>query len=84
MKWRYPYPTSPGEILAEELEARGISVREFVEMSRIDGKELSRLLNGGTLDRDMAGKLEAALGIPAATWMKLQAGYERRRTKSGK
>ncbi len=68
----------PGEILWEELKARGISREEFAGQLGMQRSDLYELLNG---KRDFtptfALKMEHALDIPAKLWTNLQASYER-------
>lgn len=67
---------SAGEILADELEARGWSQFEFAEMIGFPTQFVSDLIDGKQdLTSDSASRLEAALGIQAATWLGLQADY---------
>ena len=55
------YGVHPGEILRDELEARGIEP---------DG-EMQAVLDGGVLSDELAERLEKALGISAQTWKNL-------------
>ena len=68
----------PGEILWEELKARGISREAFAELLGIPRSRLNELLRG---KRDFtpafALELERALDIHAKFWTNLQASYER-------
>ena len=68
----------PGEILWEELKARGISREAFAEQLGMPRSRLNELLRG---KRDFtpafAVELERALDIHAKFWTNLQASYER-------
>ena len=68
----------PGEVLEEEIKARGISREAFAELLGMPRSHLNELLRG---KRDFtpafALKLEDTLHIHADTWTNLQASYER-------
>ena len=68
----------PGEVLEEEIKARGISREAFAEQLGMPCPHLNELLRG---KRDFtpafALKLEDTLHIHADTWTNLQASYER-------
>ena len=68
----------PGEVLEEEIKARGISREAFAEQLGMQRSHLNELLRG---KRDFtpafALKLEDTLHIHADTWTNLQASYER-------
>ena len=60
------YATHPGEVLKDELEARGISQRKFAESIGMAYSVLNELLNGRRpLSTTSALMFEAALDIPA-------------------
>lgn len=67
----------PGEYLAEELEARGLSLRAFAlaigQPTRVVS-DIVRMKRG--ISADIAVSLERGLGISARTWMNLQSAYE--------
>ena len=66
------YPTHPGEVLKDELEARGISQRKFADSIGMGYSVLNEILNGRrSLSTTSALMFEAALGIPAESLMKL-------------
>ena len=68
----------PGEILWEELKARGISREAFAEQLGMPRSHLNELLRGKRdFTTDFALKLEDTLHIHADTWTNLQASYER-------
>ena len=70
------YPTHPGEILKEELEARGISQRKFAENIGMGYSVLNEILNGHRpVTTTSALIFEAALNIPADSLLKLQMKY---------
>lgn len=72
-----PYePTHPGEVLKEELEARGISQRKFAGVVGIQYTALNEIANGKRpISTDFAIMLEAALGVEAIFWINMQTRY---------
>ena len=60
-----PYmPTHPGEVLKDELQARGISQKKFSSLIGVSYTMLNEILNGKRpISADMSLLLEAALGI---------------------
>ena len=76
------FPTHPGEILKDELEARNIPQRKFAEYIY---SSLTDMLNGhSALTTTMALKFEAALNIPADSLMRLQAKYDLQTARTDK
>lgn len=69
-------PIHPGEILKDELEARGISQRKFAFLIDVSYSVLNEVLNGKRpVTTEYALKIEAATGIPAYIWVNMQAAY---------
>lgn len=72
------HPVHPFEILKEELDARGISQKDFAESIGMKASNFSRMLKAkGELSSEMAFKLEDSLGIPYSHWMGFQEKYLR-------
>ena len=70
------YPTHPGEIIKEELEARGISQRKLANNMGLSYSVLSEIINARRpITAKMALLFEAVLDIPADTLIYLQAKY---------
>lgn len=68
--------THPGEVLAAELEERGITQKSFAEEIGMRPSHLSELINGKrNVTMAIADKLQEALGIDAQSWMNLQVQY---------
>ena len=68
--------THPGEILKEELEARGISQKKFSEVLAIPYTQLNEILNGKRpVTTDFALIMEAALGINPELLINMQTRY---------
>ncbi len=69
--------THPGEILKDELNARGIIKKDFALQIDMQPTMLSEIINGKrSITADIAILLEKALDIPASYWMNFQSQYE--------
>lgn len=67
----------PGELLAEELEARGMSQRELADRTGRPEQKISEIINGKkAITYDTALELEKVLGIAAAFWVNLESSYQ--------
>lgn len=67
----------PGEVLAEELEARSIFQKEFAGLVDMRPPHFNELLKGKRhISAVLALKLEKHLGINARFWMRLQVDYD--------
>ena len=70
------YPTHPGEILKDEIEARGISQRKLAERMGLSYSVLNEILNARRpMTEKTALLFEAALGIDADPLMRLQVKF---------
>ena len=66
----------PGELLAEELEVRGISQRRLAEAMGRPKQAVNEIVRGKkAITAETALQLEAALGIEATMWLGLEARY---------
>ncbi len=75
----------PGELLKEEIEYRGISQRKFAEQIGVQYTMLNEILNGKrAINTQFALLVEAALGIDAELWMKMQMRYNMLTAKKDK
>jgi addiction module HigA family antidote len=75
--------SSPGEVLAEALEERGMSNAELARRTELSEKHVSQLVNAHVpLSIDVAFKLEQALGIPANFWLNLESNYRAEQKRS--
>jgi HTH-type transcriptional regulator/antitoxin HigA len=73
-EWRVP----PGEILAEELETRGISQSELARRMDRPVKTINEIVHAkAALTADTALQLELTLGISASFWTGLETNYRR-------
>ena len=70
------YSTHPGEVLKDEIEARGISQRKLAESMGLTYSVVNEILNGHRpLTARTALMFEAALDVPADSLMYLQTKY---------
>lgn len=76
-------PTHPGEVIKDELIARGISQKEFAQRIGAPYTMLNDILNERRpLSAAMALYVESALGISADLLMGLQADYTMQRARN--
>ena len=69
-------PIHPGEMIKDELHARGISQRKFAEIIGVSHTVLNEVLNGKRpVTTEYALKIEAATDIPAYIWLNMQSAY---------
>ena len=74
--------TPPGASIKEQLETRGMSLKEFAFRMGLSEKHVSRLINGDVqLTKEMACQLEMVLGLPSRFWINLEAIYREKLTK---
>ena len=70
-------PSSPGDILRDELEARGLSANALALKLRVPANRLTEILNGKrAITAETALRLSRYLGPSAAFWLGLQAQYD--------
>ena len=70
-------PIHPGEMLKDELGARGISQRRFAAIIGMPYTAFNEIINGKRpITIDTALKIEAATGISADIWRGLQSDYD--------
>ncbi|MCM1532116.1 MAG: HigA family addiction module antitoxin [Bacteroides sp.] len=71
-------PVHPGEMIKDELEYRGMSQKELAAQIGIPASVLNAVLNGKrAVSTEYALLFEAALGIEADIWLKLQSDYNK-------
>ena len=79
------FPTHPGEVLKDELEARGVSQRELADTIGLTYSVVNEILNGRrSLTAKTALMFEAALDIPADALMYLQTKFHMQTTRNDK
>lgn len=75
----------PGEMLKDEIEARGITQKDLTKRMGVSYTVFNEILNGKRpITTEYALLLEAALGIDAGMWLRLQADYNMQKAKSDK
>ena len=68
--------THPGELIKDEIKARGITQKRLSEISGISPSILSETIKGRrSISLNMALALEKSLDIPAEVWLNLQDQY---------
>lgn len=73
----------PGEMIKDEIEYRGITQKALAEEIGIPASVLNEMLNGKrSVTTEYALLLEAALGIEADLWLRLQTEYNKQVAKS--
>lgn len=80
-------PIHPGEHLAEELEALGMSASELARRIKVPANRVTEILNGDrSVTGDTALRLAHFFGTSAEFWLNLQGLYELRlaEKKAGK
>ncbi len=67
----------PGEILAEELEAAGLSAAELARLIEVPANRVSQIVAGRrAVTADTALRLGRYFGTSAELWLNLQKTYE--------
>lgn len=67
----------PGEVLADELEAREIKQKDFAQKIKLQAPHLNDLLKGKRhISARIAIKIEKETGIDADYWLRLQMAYD--------
>ncbi|OJV36933.1 MAG: addiction module antidote protein, HigA family [Bacteroidales bacterium 36-12] len=75
----------PGEIIKDEIESRGISQRALAKQIEVSYSVLNEILNGKRpVTTQYAMLLEAALGIDAGFFVRMQADYDMQVAKQNK
>ena len=72
----------PGEIIKDEIIARGLTQKELAEQMGVSYTVFNEILNGKRpVTTEYALLLEAALGTDANIWLGLQADYNMQKMK---
>ena len=75
-------PVHPGEVLQEELAARGLTANALALKLRVPANRLTEILNGKRgVSPDTPLRLSRALGPSAAFWLNLQSQFDLARTE---
>ena len=76
-------PSHPGEMIKDEIEYRGISQKALAQEIGLSPSVFNEVLHGKrAVTTEYALLLEAALGIEADLWLRLQAEYNKQIAKS--
>ena len=69
--------THPGEVLLDEMNARGLKKMAFAKKLDLACSHFSDITRGKrSVTEPVAKKLEQHLGIPVKHWLQLQANYD--------
>lgn len=81
-----PYePTHPGELIRDEIEARGLTQARLAESIGVRPSLLNEIIKGKrAVNTEISLLLEAALNIPADMLLNLQSDYNMQVAKSDK
>ncbi len=72
-------PIHPGEILADELEALGMSALALAKALHVPANRISQIIAGKRgMTADTALRLSQLLGTTSGFWLNLQKAYELR------
>ena len=76
----YPYNpdyiVTPGDLLSDVLESRGIKQKELAQSIEVTPKHINQIIKGTvSVTLETARKLERVLGIPASFWLNAENHY---------
>lgn len=75
----------PGEMIKDELEARGITQKELAQQMGVSYTVFNEIVNGKRpVTTEYALLLEASLGTSASLWLRLQADYNMQKVRQDK
>lgn len=75
----------PGEMIRDELEARGITQKELAQQMGVSYTVFNEIVNGKRpVTTEYALLLEALLGTSASIWLGLQADYNMQKVRQDK
>lgn len=70
-------PAHPGRLLADDLDALGLSVAEAAKGLGVTRQQLYNVVNGRSgVSAEMALRLEMAVGGTADGWLRMQQAYD--------
>lgn len=71
------HPSHPGELIASNLEALGLSTARAADALRVTRQQLHNVVTGrSAVSPEMALRLEHAFGGSAEMWLKMQAAHD--------
>ncbi len=81
-KFEPDYTVSPGEVLEETLEARGIMKGDFANRCDLSSKTISLIINGkAPITPDTAILFERVLGVSSSIWLGLESEFSLNKAK---
>ena len=76
-EYRPDYAVPPGWILAERLEAQGISHAEFARRCDRSAKLISEIISGkAPIEPETALRFERVLGVSVDIWLGIEKDYQ--------
>ena len=70
------YPVSPGSVLREEIEHRGMTQEELAGLMGKPSQVIDKIIRGReAITPTTASEIQKALGISAQFWLNLEASY---------
>jgi len=77
------YAVPPGDILAETMEARNMTLAQLAEQTGVSEKSLLDIVRGrSAITSSIANKLFEVLGVPASLWLNLERNYQKLKPRS--
>lgn len=77
------YAVSPGEILEERMNVRGLSPAELARRGGVSESVISGIISGNTpIDLETALLLEKLLDLDSRVWLGIEAAYRSRLARS--
>ena len=85
MTTRVSLAIHPGDHVADELDARGMTAADLARAMGVDAGRVSRLVNAQvSVTGDTAIRLGEAFGTSAEFWMRLQGDYDLARAREAR
>ncbi len=82
VEFRSDSPTSPGEILRADLDARRMTQADLAQRTGLSTKHINQVIQGvASLSPDVALILERTLGTPASVWTMLETRWQDERSR---
>jgi addiction module HigA family antidote len=76
-EYRPDYAVSPGEVLSDELELRGMTQQELAKRTGLTPKHIVSIVKAkSAITPETAIKFERAMGMPADYWLNLESQYQ--------
>src|SRR3954454_19289296 len=82
--WQPDWSVAPGEILAEEIDARGMSQSELARRMDRPTKTINEIVNAkSAITPETALQLELVLGVSAGMWLGLETTFREWNARRG-